>query len=66
MQKDLDGYLETYNAPQAPPRPRHGGQDALRGLRGRDPEEAAHPQTLSQKGGQDRSLELTSRRPGVR
>ena len=34
MQKDLDGYLETYNT-RRPHRGRwHGGPDALRGLQG--------------------------------
>ena len=47
--------------------PRDGGEDALRGLQGPDPTEAAHPETLShQEGGQDSSVGLTSARPGVR
>ena len=62
MQKDLDGYLETYN----PWRPRHEGQDALRRLQGRDPEEAVHPEALNPEGGQGRSVDLTSARPGVK
>ena len=66
MQKDLDAYLETYNR-QRPHRGRGmEGQDALRGLQGRDPAEAEHPEARSQKGGQARSVELTSARPGVR
>ena len=48
------------------PRPRDGGTDALRGLQGADPAEAVHPEALSRKGGQDRSVALTSARPGVR
>ena len=43
------------------------GPHALRGLQGRDPTEAAHPETLShQEGGQESSVGLTSARPGVR
>ena len=66
MQKDLDAYLETYNHP----RPHRGrgmeGQDALRGLQRRDPEEVPGPEEASHKGGQGRSVDLTSARPGVR
>ena len=37
------------------PRPRAGGPDALRGLQDGDPDKAAHPEALSQEGGQDSS-----------
>ena len=53
MQKDLDAYLETYNTHGPPPRPRDGGQDALRGLQGRNPGQITGPEEAGQKGGQD-------------
>ena len=64
MQKDLDAYLETYNH-QRPHRGRGmKGRNALRGLQGRDPEEVPDPEEAGQKGGQDRSVDLTSTRAG--
>ena len=65
-QKDLDGYLEADNTRRLAPRPRDEGQDALRGLHGRDPKEAAHLETLSENGGQNCSVALTSARRRVR
>ena len=48
--------LKLTTHPATPPWPRHEGAHALRGVQGRDPPEA-HPQTLSQEGGQERSVE---------
>ena len=48
---------KTYNQRRPPPRPRHGGTDALRGLQGRDPPKA-NPQALSQEGGEESSVGL--------
>ena len=58
--------LGDLQPPAATPRPRHEGQDALRRLQGRDPEESPARGTSRQKGGQDRSVDPTSARPGVR
>ena len=66
IQKDLDAYLETYNRQ----RPHRG-----RGMKGRTPYEvfkagipkkSPAPENVRQKGGQARSVDLTSARPGVR
>ena len=51
-----------------PPRkaPAVQGPDALRGLQGGDPAEGRHPATPQPGRSSDRSVELTSARPGVR
>ena len=66
MQEDLDAYLETYNTRAGPTAAAGWRAHSLRGLQGGDPHHVTGPEEAGQKGGQDRSVDLTSARPGVR